>query len=32
LIGLAFELPDDVLLLKREVVPVDSVLARLPSQ
>ena len=32
LIGLAFGLPDDVLLLKREVVPVDSVLARLPSQ
>ena len=31
LIGLAFGLPDDVLLLKREVVPVDSVLARLPS-
>jgi heterodisulfide reductase subunit B len=32
LIGLAFGLSDDVLLLKREVVPVDSVLARLPSQ
>jgi heterodisulfide reductase subunit B len=29
LMGLAFGLPDDVLLLKREVVPVDSVLARL---
>ena len=31
LIGLAFGLPDDVLLLKREVVPVDSVLAQLPQ-
>jgi heterodisulfide reductase subunit B len=31
LIGLAFGLPEDVLLLKREVVPVDSVLARLPQ-
>jgi heterodisulfide reductase subunit B len=30
LIGLALGLPDDQLLLKREVVPVDPVLARLP--
>jgi len=28
---LAFGLPEDALLLKREVVPVDSVLARLPQ-
>jgi heterodisulfide reductase subunit B2 len=32
LIGLAFGLSESDLLLKREVVPVDSVLARLPSQ
>jgi heterodisulfide reductase subunit B len=32
LIGLAFGLPDSDLLLKREVVPVDSVLAKLPAQ
>ena len=32
LIGLAFGLPESDLLLKREVVPVDSVLAKLPAQ
>jgi heterodisulfide reductase subunit B len=31
LIGLAFGLPDSDLMLKREVVPVDPVLARLPQ-
>ncbi len=31
LIGLAFGLPDHVLMLKRQVVPVDSVLAKIPQ-